>query len=162
MSKKLYTIGHGNLAFVDFLKLLRKYQINLVIDLRSVPWSKYVPHFNKNNLQKKLKDEGFEYIYFGDKLGGRPNQGWSKYYISEEYKKNIKKLEEIVNGKKSTILCSESDYKKCHRNSVAQTMTERGYKVFHILKDGTLDLNSMRDLEFTHQLSLSAFTGGKV
>jgi len=61
----VYTIGHGNLELPEFLRLLKKYDIEVLVDVRSVPLSKYVPQYNVKNIREELKKAGIEYIFRG-------------------------------------------------------------------------------------------------
>jgi uncharacterized protein (DUF488 family) len=67
---KVYTIGHGARSIEEFLKIVKSQEINLIVDIREKPVSKYYPHFNRRNLEKVLKENGIEYLYAGDYLGG--------------------------------------------------------------------------------------------
>ena len=67
---KVYTIGHGARSIEEFLKIVKSKGINLIVDIREKPVSKYYPHFNRRNLEKVLKENGIEYLYAGDYLGG--------------------------------------------------------------------------------------------
>ncbi|MBV1767764.1 MAG: DUF488 domain-containing protein, partial [Methanobacterium sp.] len=70
--KPVHTLGHSNHDLQKFLKLLHDNQVQLVVDVRSSPYSKYVPHFNRENLKDFLKKCDIDYIFLGDKIGGKP------------------------------------------------------------------------------------------
>ncbi|HID63001.1 MAG TPA: DUF488 domain-containing protein, partial [Anaerolineae bacterium] len=72
---EIYTIGHSNHTVGDFTALLRKHAIEVVVDVRSQPYSRYVPHFNRETLARVLREQGFTYEHKGDRLGGRPPDG---------------------------------------------------------------------------------------
>jgi uncharacterized protein (DUF488 family) len=63
-----FTIGHSNYSLDHFVQLLRTFEITCLIDIRSAPYSKYIPHFNKESLQKELKKENLEYVYMGAEI----------------------------------------------------------------------------------------------
>jgi uncharacterized protein (DUF488 family) len=67
---KVYTIGYGARDIEEFLKIVKSKGINLIVDIREKPVSKYYPQFNRRNLEKVLKENGIEYLYAGDYLGG--------------------------------------------------------------------------------------------
>jgi hypothetical protein len=71
----LFTIGHSNHPLERFLDLLRRHGIGAVADVRSRPYSRFVPHFSKERLQRNLVEEGIDYLYLGQELGGRPPRG---------------------------------------------------------------------------------------
>jgi hypothetical protein len=67
---KVYTFGHGARDIEDFLKIIKENKIDLIVDIREKPFSKYYPHFNRNSLEKKLRENNIEYIFAGAFLGG--------------------------------------------------------------------------------------------
>jgi uncharacterized protein (DUF488 family) len=68
----LYTIGHGNRKAPDFLALLKEYGIKYLVDVRSIPHSRFHPQFNRNALESFLSQHDIRYVFMGDELGGRP------------------------------------------------------------------------------------------
>ena len=153
----VYTVGHSNIELENFIKLLNLHQIKFLVDIRSAPYSKYVPQFNKKNIELGLENSGIEYNYFGDKIGGKPKD--KKYYINEEVKYGlIEKTEAFKDGistiiniaahKKIVLMCSEENPYKCHRHHlIAQNLLKRGLKVFHLRGDGTLEMARMEDVQ---------------
>ncbi len=144
-----YTVGHSNHDIIDFYRLLKKHDIEKIIDVRSVPYSKHVPEYNKENLEKYLKDKGLEYDFKGESLGARHTDerfltdskvDFSKVRKKEDYKEEIKNIiQEIKNGKKISLMCSEKDPFDCHRFVlVSYTLKDEGIKVKHILENGDL------------------------
>ncbi|MDO8673135.1 MAG: DUF488 domain-containing protein, partial [Dehalococcoidia bacterium] len=69
----IFTIGHSNHAFEAFVDLLRRHGIEVLVDVRSQPYSKYTPHFDHRNLEAAIANQGFKYMYLGKELGGRPD-----------------------------------------------------------------------------------------
>ncbi|MEN4006311.1 MAG: DUF488 domain-containing protein [Methanobacterium sp.] len=143
---KIYTIGHSNIDFDKFLHLLKKYDIELVVDVRSSPYSKYVPHFNRENLEESLKNSEINYLFLGNRIGGKPKD--EKYYkgskVSYElietekpYKEGISQLIAHVNKNRTVILCSEENPYNCHRHHlITQTLLREGLNVNHIRGNG--------------------------
>jgi len=152
-----FTIGHSNHPIEKFLDLLKKYDIDHVIDIRSNPFSKYQPQYNENNLKDLLSAKNIRYLFFGDKLGGRYKD--SKYLYPDgtvdynkvrkrpEFLEGIQEIEHMMKGGKSPVLlCSEKDPFDCHRFVlVSKNISNDGFSVHHILQDGTTISNS--DLE---------------
>src|SRR5438552_15968644 len=68
----VFTIGHSNHRIEDFLELLRRFDIDVVADVRSAPFSKFSPHFNQSNVMLAVKDAGRKYVFLGRELGGKP------------------------------------------------------------------------------------------
>ncbi len=137
----LYTIGHSNIAAEEFLANLRQHNVRVLVDVRSAPYSRYVPHFNKRELEAYLKENGVDYRYAGEHLGGQPKDDTlykdntipeedadpSKFLRSVLYKEvmkrdyyltGIRRLLEIVAETEGgvAIMCSEGDPHNCHRH----------------------------------------------
>lgn len=140
----LYTIGHSNLSAEDFLKLLNKYNILVLVDVRSAPYSRFVPHFGKVELEAFLKSHSIDYRFAGEYLGGQPKQAdvYKDGQIPDEnterpeflglvqyeevmkrgwYQKGIQRLLQIVretadSGGNVAIMCSEGNPRECHRH----------------------------------------------
>jgi uncharacterized protein (DUF488 family) len=157
----LYTIGHSNLSKNDFLAALRKNDIAVLVDVRSAPYSRYVPHFNKSDLEVFLKENDIDYRYAGEYLGGQPkDEAVYKHQVvpdddtsrekflklvdyeavmqQEWYQRGIKRLLEIVAqtrkaGGHVAIMCSEGDPLDCHRHHlIARSLLDATVKVIDI------------------------------
>src|SRR5947209_1014187 len=74
----VYTVGHSAHSFEEFLRLLTGNAIEVVVDTRSAPYSKFAPQFDRETLQRDLTDAGIKYLFLGAELGGRPKN--SSYY----------------------------------------------------------------------------------
>ncbi|MBU4075312.1 MAG: DUF488 domain-containing protein [Euryarchaeota archaeon] len=146
---EIYTVGHSNIDFERFLSMLKG--IEILIDVRSEPFSKYVPQFNSDNLKKQLENAGIKYIfmkdnYVGNILGGRPNDKdcyengevvYERIRKKRWYKEGISALIELAHKKRIVIMCSEEDPYKCHRhNLITQSLLGDGVIVYHIRSDG--------------------------
>ena len=140
---KLYTIGYGNRTASELFTLLRKQGIEKLIDVRSVPYSRYRPMFNRNNLAIQAQLEGIEYIFKGQELGAKLNGSYPNYEVLRnrpEYMEGLKYLiGEIDTGYNIAIMCCELDHLKCHRYSlIGEDMFQLDYDVIHINKQGEL------------------------
>lgn len=155
MSKKLYTIGHSNLNIDEFIELLHKYQITALADVRSHPYSRYLPHFNKNYLQKVCKNSHINYVFLGEELGARTKDQkcyingkavYEKIAATELFKQGIKR---IIKGSKNytiALMCAEKDPITCHRAIlICQHLRKYDLEINHILSNGTIE--SHQDLE---------------
>ena len=111
-----------------------KQKIKVVVDVRGAPFSRFHPHFNKVKLAKSLQAEGIEYHWLGDTLGnpkdGRGNrslEGFQKHMSTENYKRGLARLEEIL--KKSpgpaALTCAEGAEEACHRKFILQDLKDR-------------------------------------
>jgi len=162
----IYTVGHSNVEFEKFLGLLNG--INVVVDVRSVPFSKYVPQFNIDSIKARLQDAEIEYVFMKDEhvgnvLGGRPkddtcyNNGdviYERVAGKEWYKKGISALVELANKKTVVVMCGEEDPHKCHRHHlITQSLLKEGITVIHIRGAGSQERVEKPDKK-TIQLTL--------
>ncbi len=143
----LYSIGHSNASFDAFLDLLRRYEIAVLVDTRSKPYSRYNPHFSREPLKQSINEQGIEYIFLGNRIGGKP-EGQEFYFPngkvnfetlaqSPGYLSGIEQLLKLAEQRKVAFLCAEADYKHCHRYwLITRTLVERGIEVRHILHSG--------------------------
>ena len=150
---QIYTIGHSNASASDFLEVLHRFGIEVIVDVRSAPYSQYTPHFNRETLARTLPGAGIEYVYAGDYLGGRPQDptcykhgkvptGKVDYLKLVDYPevarrpwylKGIDRLIQIASERITAIMCSEEDPHNCHRyHLIAPTLEARGIKVTHL------------------------------
>jgi uncharacterized protein (DUF488 family) len=159
MSEKtvIFTIGHSNHELKDVLKLLLDNSINLLVDVRSSPYSKYVPHFNKDNFRSVLKLNRIDYAYLGNKIGGKPKN--KKYYLDDKvnydlyaqdpiYQGGINELIKLSKDRNLTIMCSEENPHKCHRHMlITPSLLKEGITVIHIRGDGKTEKIEKKEIK---------------
>jgi uncharacterized protein (DUF488 family) len=146
-SKTLYTVGHSNHSLEQFLALLKAHGIVRLIDTRSQPYSRYVPHFNPAELKPSLKAQGIPYQFLGAELGGRPPE--PEYYDtkghvlydrvaeSDRFLQGLALLEQSASQEKTAIFCSEEHPSHCHRRLlVGRVLYEAGWQILHIRAEG--------------------------
>src|SRR3989338_7509711 len=138
MIYRLYSIGHGNRDIDEFIQILTKFQINNLVDVRTIPYSGTFPQYNKEKLIEKLEENKISYLCFGDKLGGRPEMGFSKFVDTLDFKRNIGKLLSQVKNKTSAIMCSELNYMDCHRKFINEVLRKNGVDIKNIDKKGEI------------------------
>jgi uncharacterized protein (DUF488 family) len=148
----VFTIGHSNHSVDKFIDLLREHDITAIADVRSLPYSRTNPDFNREFLQKKLKAVGIVYVYLGRELGARPNDPSYYEHGRVQYRKLSKSplfregLERVLRGAQSfhlSLLCAEKEPLVCHRTLlVARELVVVGASVTHIHADGTLEPHS--------------------
>jgi len=149
---RLYTIGHSSHSLEEFLSLLQRHGINCVVDVRSVPASKYAPQFNEESLRRFLKLHDIQYLPFGNEFGARRtdcinDEGQVDFEMAvttplfqQGFERLMKGLER---GFRIALMCSEADPLECHRFSlVSRYFHNQGIEVFHILKDAELATQS--------------------
>jgi uncharacterized protein (DUF488 family) len=140
---EILTVGHSTRDYEGFLGLLREAEVSAVADVRTHPYSRQFPHFNRETLKAELRTDGIAYVFLGDELGGRPRD--IKYYCdgAADYEKmatdeNFKKgIDRVLNGAKQyriALMCSEGNPLDCHRCLlVGRALSERGADVQHIV-----------------------------
>jgi uncharacterized protein (DUF488 family) len=146
VDKEIFTIGHSTHSIEEFIALLQAHRIEKVIDVRTVPKSRYCPQFNQASLQRSLKKAGIGYEHI-EELGGfrHPlrdslNEGWKNasfrgfadYMGTLQFRSGIEKLEKTALKYRAAILCAEAVPWRCHRSLIADALTVKKWKVFHI------------------------------
>jgi uncharacterized protein (DUF488 family) len=145
-----FTIGHSNHDFEAWLALVRRHQIQVVVDTRSSPYSKYVPQFDRELVQRSLEHAGVRYLFLGDDLGGRPANPayydgsghvlYSRLRDDAHFQAAIARLESGMERFSVALLCGEEDPAHCHRRLlIGRVLSERGHTMLHIRGDGRLD-----------------------
>lgn len=127
----VYSIGHSNRKIDEFLKILKKYNIRKIIDVRRFPSSKKFPWFNKDNLEKILRENNIKYVHF-ESLGGFRKEGYKNFAKTQKFKSEVEKLISILEDG-SAIMCSEKYWFRCHRRFICKELEKRGLKVIHII-----------------------------
>jgi uncharacterized protein (DUF488 family) len=154
----VFTIGHSNAAIDRFLDLLRQHRIEVLVDTRSQPYSRYVPQFNRESLSATLQLAGLGYLYMGDSLGGRPAErqyyredGKVDYDLLAEapfYLAGLGQLKKQAETGRVAVLCSEADYHKCHRYwLITRSLAGEGVEVRHILHSGEMATTDPKEFE---------------
>ncbi|MGI8854338.1 MAG: DUF488 domain-containing protein [Thermomicrobiales bacterium] len=149
----IHTIGHSNVAAEEVVALLAAHEIEMVVDVRSVPYSQYTPQFNREMFEIALKQAGIGYTFAGETLGGRPKDPTCYRSDAEPksrgaflkqvdygavmerpwYQRGIARLVEIAGAQRTAIMCSEENPDDCHRHHlIAQTLLPQGITVNHI------------------------------
>jgi uncharacterized protein (DUF488 family) len=150
MENGIFSVGHSNHELASFLALLRGAGITAIADVRSSPYSKRYPQFNKGALEGALRASGIEYVYLGDLLGGRPNsralydaEGRADYEAIRATPVFRRGLERLLNGAASyrvAMLCGEDDPLDCHRGlMITPALGELGASPRHLRKDGSVE-----------------------
>lgn len=132
---RLWSIGHGSRELEDFILLLKEEGIEVLVDVRSYPFSSRYPHFSRDTLGNALEEQGIAYRHIPE-LGGMREGGYASYTETEEFKRALCKLVEIATRKRTAFMCAEGDWRKCHRRFIAQELVRKGIEVVHILSKG--------------------------
>ncbi|MDA8165388.1 MAG: DUF488 domain-containing protein [Desulfobacteraceae bacterium] len=150
MRERLFTIGHSNHQADFFLELLSSREAQVVVDVRSVPYSRYVSRFNKRELETLCKLSGLKYLFMGDQIGGKPADGafrdsrgrvdYAALARSDHFRAGLDRLEKgLAAGWRIVLLCAEEDPLRCHRHWLIAKELElvRRVKVWHLRADGS-------------------------
>jgi uncharacterized protein (DUF488 family) len=145
----IFTIGHSSHKWEHFARLLASHAITAIADVRSAPFSRRSPHFNRGELKERLRNEGIAYSFLGRELGGRPIgkeyychgvADYEKMAEAPEFVEGIKRVVEGGQKYRIALLCSEHDPLDCHRCIlVGRRLLDRECSVNHILADGSLE-----------------------
>lgn len=151
--KTVYSIGHSNHTISQFCNLLHDHKIDYLIDIRSVPFSRYYPQFNQKPFMEVMEKENIQYIFLGNELGGRIKDttcyknhtiptiknGYAMFLnydvikTKEWFTLGIQKIYSLVENGICAIMCSEENPEKCHRELiVGRKLKEDGYSLIHI------------------------------
>ncbi|OCB00247.1 DUF488 family protein [Clostridium beijerinckii] len=145
----IYTIGHSNYSIEKLIDMLKTYDIDTVVDIRGIPYSKYNVQYNKETIAETLKKEGFIYIYMAKELAAQRQdknsynkEGYSdfeKVIMEEDFLRGIERLKTgCQKGYNIALLGAMQDPIRCHRSIlVGRSLRENGFNVKHILDDYT-------------------------
>jgi len=144
----IYTLGHGRLPAKELIELLKAHGVRLVVDVRAVPFSRANPEANQQTLARALKEAGIEYVWMGDRLGGKPRGRKGPLNIAEKLEdprfwEGIEALLKLKEEVPFALLCAEEDPRRCHRRFlVTRALLEKGVppeEVLHLRHDGRVE-----------------------
>jgi hypothetical protein len=149
----VYTIGHSAHTWEEFAGLLAGQQVDVIVDTRSAPYSRFAPQFDREIMQKKLTANGIKYIFLGAELGGRPADPayydknghvlYGRIKSDRAFVGGMERLERGIAAFRVALLCGEEDPAHCHRRLlVGRVLTEHGHELLHIRADGRLQTDA--------------------
>jgi uncharacterized protein (DUF488 family) len=153
----IWTLGHSTRPIDEFIGLLRAHQISLLVDVRTVPRSRYNPQFNTDTLAQALRDAGLRYRHLPE-LGGlrKPkkdsiNNGWrnasfrgyADYMQTGEFLNALEELMAESQLQPTAIMCAEAVPWRCHRSLIADALVIRGWDSRHIMSETKVDLHKL-------------------
>lgn len=144
------TLGHSNHTMEAWLALVRQHNLDVVVDTRSSPYSKYVPQFDRELMQRALEEAEVRYLFLGAELGGRPANPayydtaghvlYSRLRDDARFQAAIARLETGIEKFTVALLCGEEDPAHCHRRLlIGRVLTEHGHTMVHIRGDGRVE-----------------------
>ena len=150
-AKIIFTIGHSEHRLTDFLDLLSQHRISAVADVRSQPYSRFSPHFNRDQLRQSLKSAGIRYVFMGQELGARRSEpecyseGKARYDLIAKTPLFREGMARIQNGAckfRLALMCAEKDPVTCHRAIlICRYLRPLSFRISHILDNGQLETN---------------------
>jgi uncharacterized protein (DUF488 family) len=145
----LYTIGHSNHKIEDFIALLNRYEVTCIADVRSAPYSRYCPQFNKDALATALQSTGITYMFLGRELGARSDAfscyergcvNFQHIAETEEFKGGLQRLIAATSEHQVALMCAEKEPLECHRSIlICRHLKEHNLCIRHILQDGRVE-----------------------
>ena len=143
----VFTIGHSTRSLDELIEVLQAHAIQTLVDIRSFPMSRRLPHFNRESLEKSLPENGIQYVWMKD-LGGRrkkilqdsPNvalrndsfRNYADYMLTPEFEWAVEELIALAQRSPTAYMCAERVYFRCHRMLVSDWLVAHGYEVLHI------------------------------
>ena len=144
----IFTIGHSNQSFDQFISLVIDQNIELLVDVRSKPRSRF-GQFNRVPLSKRLACRGIDYLYLGNQLGGYPEPAelyandrvaYDRVAVLPDFRRGIKKVVAESEKRSLVLMCAQEDPRDCHRHPLlALELRERGVQVLHLRRDGSVE-----------------------
>src|SRR5438874_963623 len=143
----LFTIGHSTRTLDEFLAVLPAHSIQALVDIRSFPMSRRLPHFNRESLEVTLPKAGIRYVWMKE-LGGRrkksledsPNvalrndsfRNYADYMLTPEFERAVGELIKLAEHSPTACMCAERVYFRCHRMLVSDWLVAQGHEVLHV------------------------------
>ncbi len=145
--ERIFTVGHSTRTLEDLVEMLRAFEVDVLVDIRTVPRSRRNPQFNRDALPGSLRGHGIHYVHLAA-LGGlrhpradSPNTAWrndsfrgyADYMQTAEFEAGLEQLHALLARGRVAIMCAEAVPWRCHRSLVADALTARGARVEHIM-----------------------------
>jgi uncharacterized protein (DUF488 family) len=170
----VFTVGHSNHSLERFGRLLREHGISAVADVRSVPFSRSQPQFNREEVSRFLKGTRIRYVFLGRELGARSEDEscydggrvlYRRLAATELFQSGLKRVLEGSERHRIALMCAEREPLACHRTLlVARELEAAGAPVVHIHADGRIEAHASAMLRLVEDLRLSTgdlFDSGK-
>jgi uncharacterized protein (DUF488 family) len=156
------TIGHSNRPLEELLRMLTAHGVDLLVDVRLMPRSRYNPQFNTEVLPEPLAAAGIGYVHMPG-LGGMRhprkdsiNTGWKNphfrgyadYMQTPEFQRNLDELMRLARTRRAAVMCAEAVPWRCHRSLISDALTAHGVAVRHIMSADRADLHKL--MPFAH------------
>ncbi|PYI90272.1 MAG: hypothetical protein DME97_18015 [Verrucomicrobia bacterium] len=159
----IFTIGHSDRTLEEFVETLCKFQISVVVDVRTKPVSGRHPQFSRAVLENRLPHEGLQYLYLGEGLGAFRTEPEALNSAGQVWYRNVRNLasfktdvERVQSGARKgyrlVLMCAEGDPHNCHRfPMIGYQLARDGFEVQHILRDGTVRTHAELEAEMLEE-----------
>jgi uncharacterized protein (DUF488 family) len=164
MGQPVFSIGHSTHSVEHLLGLLKQHSITAICDVRSKPYSRMNPQFNREALRDALRADGIAYVFLGKELGARSDDrscyrdGQVQYDLlaaTDSFRQGLKRVREGSEKYRVALMCAEKDPLQCHRTIlVSRHLVVEGMDVCHILADGTVEPHEKSIDRLMNQLRL--------
>jgi uncharacterized protein (DUF488 family) len=148
----IYTVGHSTRSTAELVDLLKEFGIEILIDIRRIPYSRYNPQFNRETMMEEIPKAGLIYEHLTELGGIKPPQevidrakscsersrGFAGYMQTPAFRKGLEQALARARDGRVALMCAEADPRHCHRFWVADAIEERGVIVQHIVRSGEL------------------------
>lgn len=145
----VYTVGHSAHAQEDFIYLLQHHNITAISDVRSIPYSRINPQFNREDLKAALRAKGISYVFLGKELGARTDDPscyvngkvqYERLATTENFRRGVERVMTGMHKHRIALMCAEKEPLDCHRTIlVAKNLVAAGVEVQHILADRNIE-----------------------
>jgi uncharacterized protein (DUF488 family) len=144
----LFTIGHSTHELPAFLHLLQRHEIGMLADVRSQPYSKYTPWFNRESLEQALRVAGMHYLFLGRELGARRDENdcyvqgkvsYERIAAAAAFQDGLTRLRQEAATGRVALMCAEKDPLDCHRTILVARHAAAFANILHIHADGSLE-----------------------
>ena len=149
MDETIFTVGHSTHTIERFIALLEQHGVTALCDVRSKPYSRMNPQFNREDLKRSLHERGITYVFLGVELGARSDDPaccdhgkvlYDRLSQTELFNKGLERVREGAKKYKVALMCAEKEPLECHRTIlVARHLEALGSKIEHIHADGRLE-----------------------
>lgn len=155
----IYTIGHSTRSIDEFLSVLKHYNIEIVVDIRTIPKSRHNPQFESSNLEQELEKNGMSYVHIKE-LGGlrQPKKdsknmewrnttfrGYADHMDTDEFRKGFEMLKKIASEHITVIMCAEAVPWRCHRNLISDALKVEGWDIIHVMTEKIADKHELTE-----------------
>lgn len=157
MTEIIFTIGHSTHPIDEFIRILTRFEIEEVVDVRTIPKSRHNPQFNEDELRQQLLDHAIEYDRLAG-LGGLRHtvknsintawknasfRGFADYMQTPEFTAALDELIDLAKEKRVAIMCAEAVPWRCHRSLIGDALLIRNIAVEDIFDEKTSKLHSL-------------------